>query len=112
MVQQKTSRELKKRSLLLTDLGGGKGIPQRLHGEIKAGCRQRERQGMEHMPSLGSVGRVLSDSRAKTKLALRGSYISSAQGEGPGRWERLLVMRAVAESHIRNLHLLVTLQAI
>ena len=59
---------------MLTDLVGGKGIPQRLHGEIKAECGQREQLGMGHMSSIWSVARALWDSRAKAKLALKGSY--------------------------------------
>lgn len=40
----------------------------RLHGEVKAGCRQRKWQDLEYMPLLGSTGGAAWGSQAKSGL--------------------------------------------
>lgn len=65
-----------------------------------------ERQDLEYMLLLGSVGRLLwcswaglisLNQNSKVLVSSKGSYISNTQGEAPGRQGRLLITRATGE---------------
>ena len=71
------------------------------HWEIKAGCRQRERQDLGHMPLLGSVGECFGANAVlywliQTKInaalvsPMTGSYLRGTQGKVLGGREDLI----------------------
>ena len=117
MVQQKTTRELKERITHRSQKEYTVCL-QGPHKEVKGGCRQREWQDLGHMPLLWSMGRVFWGSWAKTGLVNSkpkewGLGKLSAQHKGKTLGGRETVYhQGFWRSNARNIHLLVTLQAL